>query len=230
MVLIALLTVAAQPLIAQEPSSIEIGKLPDPPAEIGALVKQAQVSFEAGPRRPGDRTDSDRRIIAETHYRIGYKYSSQSNWRVTGGGRKLIVNVRYSQLQWRPTHTVWFRNRPADQGFWSNRLVLHELDHVRISNDPRFARRFEQRLREQPVLEREIRSGQVVSRRFVDSLVDRHVETIFQEVADLIAIRYRELDRLTGHGMRPIPTDSEMNRWLDQAGSEIETSPDSEGL
>ncbi len=92
--------------------------------------------------------------------------------------------------------------------------MLHELDHLRISSDPRIKNRFEQRLREESVLVRAINNGDVVNQNLVSQLVKEHVVEIFQEYSDLIAIRYKELDRITNHGQRPVPADSEIAKLL----------------
>jgi hypothetical protein len=204
------------PLVAQQPMPIEIETLPQPPGPIQSLIETSRVKFEAGPKQQPVASTGQPSIVAETRYRIAYNYTSQSSWRRVDRGRKLVVDVRYTKLQWKPMHTVWFLKPPAEQDFWSNRLVRHELDHVRISSDRRFAKQFEQAIRAQPVLYETIDIGEIVNRKFVDALVDRHVANAFAEISELIAIRYKELDRLTSHGLRPLSAESELQRWLKQ--------------
>ena len=204
--------------LAQTPTPIDMSDLPDPPAAIAELIESGRVTFQSG-RRMVSRARTPPQIVAETEYRIAYNYSAHSRWRINSGG-ELVIQVRYSRITWEPRHTIWFRDRPANESFWSDRLVLHEFDHVRISNDRRFKRQFEQLLRSQKVLTPTIERGRPVDRAYVDRLVDQHVGAVFSNIADLISIRYKELDRLTLHGRRPIPDDSALKEWFqDEAES-----------
>jgi len=191
---------------------IKLADLPQPPAEISALIELGRVTFEAGPRDASQQPKNG--LAAETHYRIAYKYSSRSRWKVAADNKKVVINVRFFAVQWKPTHTIWFRRQPSLSDFWSNELVLHEFDHVRISNDPRFQSRFEESLQKRSVLTRALRAGDVVNRKLVDELVDEHVTEVFSDITELVSIRYKELDRVTDHGRRPVPTDSALNEFL----------------
>jgi hypothetical protein len=208
--------------VAQKPKPLDPTNLAKPPDSIQELITAGRVKFEAGQRSESAPSTGAPGITAETHYRIAYNYDSRSSWKLISRGRRVVVTVRYGHIQWQPTHTIWFRNQPASEDFWSNKLVLHELDHVRISSDPRLARRFNQLLKETSVLNRAVADGEVVNRQYVDSLVDQHVAKIFAEISDLIAIRYKELDRITNHGLHPVPSDSVLNQWLNQDRSDSE--------
>jgi hypothetical protein len=228
--MVVLVTLGAPSLaVAQKPKPLDPTNLAKPPDSIQALIAAGKVKFEFGQRSESAQSTGAPGapgITAETHYRIAYNYDSRSSWKLISRGRRVVVTVQYNRVQWQPTHTIWFRNRPASasasasENFWSNKLVLHELDHVRISSDPRLARRFNQLLKEASVLNRAVADGEVVNRRYVDSLVDQHVAKIFAEISDLIAIRYKELDRITSHGVRPVPSDSVLIQWLNKDGSD----------
>lgn len=133
--------------------------------------------------------------------------------------RTIVINVRYDRVEWTPTHTIWFLQRPASEGFWSDPLVRHEFDHVRISSDRRLAVQFEQMLKRTSVLNRPISDSDVVNQKFVDQIVDQHVAEVFAEISELISIRYKELDRVTEHGRRGVPSDSPLNQWLSPDGA-----------
>ncbi len=214
--------VPISPVAAEERVAIELGDLPQPPDEILALIRAGRVSFEAGPRDPLAEPRNGPRTTAETRYRIVYNYRSRSTWKVDRANARLVIHVRYLQIEWKPTHTVWFLRSPPTSDFWSNRLVLHEFDHVRISTDPRLAARFEQLLRDQRVLHRTIDDEAVVNREYVDRLVGQHVDEVFSEISDLISIRYRELDRLTRHGLEAVPNDSPLQELLRSAVPDTE--------
>ncbi len=200
--------------VAATPRPIELSDLPEPPEPLGDLIEAGRVTFEAGEREESTELSGGLRTAAETHYKIAYNYNSRSRWAVDSANRRLRITVRFFSIRWEPTHVIWFRRRPETDGFWSDVLVRHEFDHVRISNDPRLAKRFEEMLREKSVISHQLSEGDVVNRPFVDHLVAEHVDNVFAEISELIAIRYKELDRVTRHGRDAVPEDSPLNRWL----------------
>ncbi|MGI9472571.1 MAG: hypothetical protein ACR2NZ_13610, partial [Rubripirellula sp.] len=150
------------------------------------------------------------KITGATRYNIEYNYRSRSQWRIDRGRRQLIITVRYQRIDWEPKHVIWLRDMPPTQGFWSGQILRHEFDHVRISNDPRMGKRFQELLREQAVFRHDLKPGETVNSAKVEQLVEQHVESIFQELADLISIRYVELDRETNHGAVKLPATSKL--------------------
>jgi hypothetical protein len=201
-------------LSAQQPSRIDLADLPKPPPAIGDLIESGRVTFEAGVRDEPEHPSTGPSLAAETRFRIEFNYTSHSRWTLATDSRRVVINVRYGSITWKPKHTVWFRRRPETENFWSSRLVLHEMDHVRISSDPRLAARFAESLGEQSTLVHPIGGGNVVNQRLVDRLVGEHVERVFSEMTELISIRYRELDRVTKHGRLAVPRDSALQQWL----------------
>ncbi len=212
------------------------GQLPEPPEELARWLKSAGVTFRVGGAPPaaeasaGERSDSRlpaepepsaeaerrseaaNRVDALTRYRVAYDYETRSRWRLEGRGqnRQLVVTIRFRNVQWRPSHVIWFRQSPAVKSFWNHPLVRHEFDHVRLSGDRRWRDRFVAMLDEQRVLRIPLAADERIDHERVRRAVDRHVQTVFGKIVELIDIRYRELDRLTGHGTRPLPPDSEL--------------------
>lgn len=199
-------------------------QLPAPPEEIGELIQAGSVTLKSGPQSPGPEYDA--RLTGKTNYKIEYHYRSRSQWRIDRARRQLIITVRYSNVSWKPRHVIWLRDIPPAEKTWSDRVLLHEFDHVRISNDARVAKRFTELLRENPVIQYDLKPGENVTRGMVDRIVEEHVESVFQELADLIAIRYRELDRDTNHGARELRQSSQLYSFLRDGGAaEIVESP-----
>lgn len=193
----------------QTPSKLSLATLPDPPKQLKNLLKASRVTFEVGPREGA----GDPRIIGETRYEISYRYKSQAKWSLSQdaqGARVLVVNVVFSHIQWDPKHVIWLRDQPEVDSFWSNSVLLHEFDHVRISTDPRAAVRFAELLKQRRVIRYTLQAGELAGRELTDRLVEREARAVFEEVTDLIAIRYRELDRETLHGRQPVPRSSEL--------------------
>jgi hypothetical protein len=202
---------------------ISIERLPKPSEEIAALLENANVTFRTG-KRPdredttsgGDEVNGQRRLAAETRFRLRYDFRSHNRWRLTehNGQRMLIVRVEYRSVLLEPVHIVWFRRRPAAKTFWQNRLVRHELDHLRISSDPGLQERFRDRLMDHRTIEEPLDHGVRVDDRLIQRIVNRKVREVFEQIVDLVRIRYLELDRVTDHGLKPIPEDSSLQRWL----------------
>ncbi len=207
---------------AQVPPTIQLSGLPAPPGAIDDLLKLGDVSFAFGPPETDSapETDSTRAtgptLAGKTTYRINYDYRARSRWRVVNaaGRRRVVITVRYVSVVLNPSHLVWLRLRPSSSDFWQSRLMLHELDHVTISSDPRLAARFEKMLHDSKVIEQEIPAAVVVDASLVDRIVDEHVDEVFQRVSDMVDIRYTELDRVTQHGRKPLPKNSSLHELL----------------
>ena len=155
-------------------------------------------------------------MAAETTYRMVHRYRSKPRWtiRKNGSTRTCQIRLRFRSVQLQTSHEIWFLEKPDLASFWTNPLVLHELDHLRLSADPRLANRFEKLVHEETSIERNIEIGESVNGRWIQKQVDQYVQDQFTKVADLAAIRYKELDRLTAHGRRKIPGDSEVAKTL----------------
>ncbi|MFK8114828.1 MAG: hypothetical protein AB8B91_21685 [Rubripirellula sp.] len=216
MAILFLLTFAPLSLYGDPP--IELDELPSPPREIRKLIQSANVTMESG-----EANDRDPKLAGLTDYKIQFQYGVRPKWHLDSTGTRLRISTRYFKVDWSQSHKIWLRKKPPTDQFWSSELVLHEFDHVRISSDPRFKAMFETRLRKSTSLTREVSENDKVNRALIDTLIDEHVNGVFKDVTDLISIRYKELDRVTNHGRRPIPEDSEMAEYfreLDEATEE----------
>tara|TARA_R110002073_G_scaffold61637_3_gene154996 strand:+ start:9436 stop:10224 length:789 start_codon:yes stop_codon:yes gene_type:complete len=211
---------------AADLQTIELADLPPPPAEIVALIQLGKVQFVYGPRpesmqsglRPSDSSAAPRkgrRLAATTEYRMGYHYRSRNRWKFVGQdrnaeSREVRITMRFSDVRLETEHTVWFRKRPAAETFWTDRLVLHELDHVQISIDPLLEKRFQEYLRANASITRSFKRGETVDESTIHPLVDANVADLFSRISDLVDIRYQELDRLTDHGLKAFPEGSSL--------------------
>ena len=123
---------------------------------------------------------------------------------------KILVQFRFIELTL--THDVWLRNPPDAEGFWDEPVVRHEFDHVKLSSDPRIEKYFRNSTKkiEQmrvPLSQISGINGQVSDSK-VQALIEERMKQTLQNTTDYVRIRYRELDRVTQHGLRPIPKDS----------------------
>ncbi|WP_146530458.1 hypothetical protein [Novipirellula artificiosorum] len=195
------------PTAKAQSGTIELSELPPPPPSVAKLLNQADVRFCYGwQEKPSSMTmPNGRRLGGLTVYKMNYDFRTQSRLQRRGNRQQMVTTIRLGSGGLRCDHIVWFRERPSRETFWTNRLVLHELDHVRISSDPRHEKRFRELLLENAVLVQQ--SDGTVSTELGQSrqsAKDR-VEAIFRQITALVDIRYKELDRLTDHGMMKLP-------------------------
>ncbi|WP_146575957.1 hypothetical protein [Neorhodopirellula pilleata] len=181
--------------------SIELSELPQPPSEITELLKQADVRFCYGPQeKPSSMTmPNGRRLGALTVYKMSYDFHTQSRVQRRGNRQHMVTTIRLGRRGLTCDHIVWFRERPHTETFWTNWLVLHELDHVRISSDPRHEKLFKKLLSEKAPFQQSAKE---------------HVQDAFKKVTSLVDIRYQELDRLTDHGMLDLPKGTTLDAIL----------------
>lgn len=198
-------------------------EVPDPPASFARWIDAGNVQFRFGGNPPPGRKDSAANLAAVTSFEIEYDYDARTRWRVRrgGDGRELVLTVALRDVSWTPRHVVWFRKRPPEEGFWEHQLVRHEFDHVRLSSDARLRRQFEDAIRARRVVRFQLSPADRVDDQFVQSRVAKLVREEFEDVTELIEIRYRELDRLTVQGVRPLPDDSSLQTTLEEANPNL---------
>lgn len=197
-----------QNLASRERTVIPLDSLPPPPAEIAKWIRLGNVQFFTGGDAPASNSGSLSKLDAATTYRFSYKVPSQSQWqtRNVGGSSKVTVKVAYQDIRLVPTHEVWLRNPVKPSRFWSDKLVRHELDHVRISSDVRWEKRFAQSVRRNDEFSRDLSSSsRSVQLSDVNRWINEAAQKRFEEINELIEIRYRELDRWTNHGRKALP-------------------------
>lgn len=194
------------------PQKLSLRSLPEPPAKFKELIDRGKVRFEYGPIDDPRRIDSQNSMAAETSYKINFSYRTRLHWQLRND--ITVVSIRITGVQWSPSHVVWFRKRPDPDSFWEDRLVRHEMDHVRISTDPRLAAAFRRRADELKTI---ALTRSEIGNRSIDAAAKEAVKekltSVFRDVTELASIRYRELDRVTLHGRRPLPEDSDEKIW-----------------
>ncbi|NNE00490.1 MAG: hypothetical protein HKN47_24505 [Pirellulaceae bacterium] len=216
---------ADQPLRPDGTQDVAIDDLPEPTEPVANLIEAGNVTFCTGqkPWKAMDKPQSQvalaklgYQLEAETKLDLHCDYRSRTRWRIRrdGSQRILLITISYKSVGLKHRHDIWLKRLPAKEKFWSDRVVLHELDHVRISSNPYFAKRFTEKLRETKILRHPLSDGDEVGDEMVNRLVDEHVHKIYREISELVSIRYKELDRITRHGIDPIPAESKLTDWL----------------
>ncbi|MCP4885295.1 MAG: DUF922 domain-containing Zn-dependent protease [Planctomycetaceae bacterium] len=195
------------------PQPIKLSSLPKPPEEIAKQLREGNVHLITG-KQPTDHVANQRGLDAQTDFEINFNYRCQPQWQHDAVRGTVRIQMNFTRIHWEPKHTIWFRNPPNSNHFWQDALVRHEFDHVRLSADPRMKKQFIQMLRAKRVITPSVETNQVVNRDLVDRLIGEYVTSVFQEITELIDIRYRELDRVTRHGRQPVPPESTIQQWL----------------
>ena len=221
-------------------TALPIDALPDPPPKIQALLDSGNVDFVQGTEllrtedseglaklpqallaslqkqslRPDPSLPLEYRLAAITSYSVNFRYTQNSSWSWNSVTRVMTISMRGSLKLWEPMHTVWFREMPAETSFWSNRLVLHEMDHVQLSSDVILKNRFARTLREGQRVQISLSGSQLPSDQLADERTERWVKEKFNEMIDLVDIRYQELDRVTRHGILDLTSKSSLYQSL----------------
>jgi hypothetical protein len=206
---------------APEPSQaarvIAFDTLPDPPPELAGWIDRGRVRFITGGRPRSDAASLTMRgrLAGETRFRFRYRYDSRARWRLLpengqepASDRQVQLNVRFRTLEWITEHDIWLRDPPAANDFWNDAVVRHEFDHVRLSASPQIEDRFlraVKRLHSIRVPFEQVASNGRIDEAKIQSLVESRVNDAVQQTSEYARIRYRELDRLTEHGLRPLP-------------------------
>ena len=150
------------------------------------------------------------RIAGETRFESRYRYNTNARWNVTSSGIELRVHFRSLKLVQK--HVIWLKTVPKAEDFWTDRVVRHEFDHVRISADKRIEAQFRrdvQRMTSFTVPKARVTSNGKVDNAKVQEVIRQRVKQAFERISDYVDVRYLELDRVTQHGMLPLPKATE---------------------
>lgn len=212
------------PAAEKDEREIALADLPVPPKVIQGLIKRGTFRFLTGgqPQSSLRTLNSRGRLAGETRFKFRYRYDSRARWSfdrssVNPRGQSSLVNilVRFRTLKLFASHDVWLRDVPDEEAFWSDRVVLHEFDHVRISSDPRVEKLFYDAARKlerfQVPYAKVAGRGGAIDGRLVQQLIEERMKEVLTRTSDMVRIRYRELDRVTEHGLRPIPEASDFS-------------------
>ncbi len=187
------------------------------PTELADLIQRGRVRLLTGgaPQSEAATLAMRGRLAGETRFRFRYRYDSRARWRLlpengqaAASGRRVQLNVRFRTLEWIAEHDIWLRSPPESKDFWNDAVLRHEFDHVRLSTSTPIEAQFMkavQRLHSIRVPFERVASDGRVDPAKVQSLIESHVNEALRNTSDYVRLRYRELDRLTEHGLRPLP-------------------------
>lgn len=179
---------------------IEVTELPAPDETIAKVVKNGNVEFKFY-----DANKIRRRFTGETRMVMNYYTNVKFRWRVVRnqGKRQLAVTVDHRPTRFEFFHQILLPRAHANEQMFAVPLVLHELDHVRVSLDPRYQAQFEEWFQEATkslTIEIDSRTKEDDFESLIHAEVQAQSAQCFEKVLQLIHIRNRELDRQTQHG------------------------------
>ncbi|MGV3484684.1 MAG: hypothetical protein ACO1RT_09730 [Planctomycetaceae bacterium] len=185
--------------------------LPSPPEPLAGLIEIGNVEFEFY-----NPTVTKRAFAGETKFTFRYSYDSRVRWKLVRqqDQNAIQVSVRYRNVELQRTHRVLLPEKLLGPDLFSRALTLHEFDHVAISCDARLPGVLESMLmKRNATLVKVLDESQDgfrgtptaddlsrISKRLVQEASDR----VFDDFVAIVSIRYRELDRASDSGLKPL--------------------------
>lgn len=157
------------------------------------------------------------KLAGETRFTFRYEYNCHLKWfqsRRASEEPQVRIRVRFRKLKFIISHDIWLRQPPPPDRFWTDPVVRHEMDHVRISSDQRVERQFLDQANKISSFEVPLSTVAdargLVKEPAIRAAVDQQLQAVLRNATEYVDIRYRELDRLTRHGLRALPPKSQL--------------------
>jgi hypothetical protein len=177
-------------------------ELPEAEGSVKELIERGEVRFVFY-----DSTKYRRKYQGETRFEMVYDAPFEFRWRqvrLPSGKSELRIRPRFGEVRLRTSHRILLPMNLVGPDFYRHPLVLHELDHVEISAAANwhttFVRWLKNELREVRCMAEENDSKQELT---VRTAVKAEVQTRFDQLLELVRIRYQDLDARTQHGALP---------------------------
>ena len=208
---------ADDPQSRQQASETLTATLPAPPEAIAKLIADGKVVFDFYDQRQ-HKFD----FAGETTFDFRYEYRCTTRFRVIdqpvgdsgqekSEGKALEVLLHYDEVSLKISHRMRLPERMVNDDFFDQRLVKHEFDHVAISADPRLPRLLIEMLKDRnsklivPISQQDVdlRDRQRYAKA-ASAAAKEETAKVFEDFVSLVRIRYKELDRVTRHGIDPL--------------------------
>lgn len=199
-------------------------QLPTAPEAIAKLIADGKVSFDFFDER---KLKFD--FVGETTFDFRYEYRCRTRYRVidqpatdsgdqkSGSSQALEVMLNYEEVTLKISHRMRLPDRMVAEDFFDQRLVKHEFDHVAISADPRLQALLTTMLTERnskvivPISQAEFESrDRTIYAKMARTAAKKETAKVFEDFASLVRIRYKELDRVTRHGIEPLAPETRL--------------------
>ncbi len=206
-------------LEAKDASGDEV-PLPEPPEDLAVWIRSGEVRFEF--YSPGNKPRS---FDGETQFEYRYDYRCRSDWKQTrvDGKPGLEIHVSYSDVKLEMKHLILLPQKMIHNVF-DQPLTRHEFDHVRISAQPDLEKVLRSMLVRRNSTIRHVLDAdsdefkgtptEADLERISQAVISNQSNLVFEDFAELIKIRYRELDRISRYGIEPL-SDEDRKRIID---------------
>ena len=175
---------------------------PDAPVALAAWIDAGKITWELYDRKP-----EGLMFDGETYFeiKVDYKFRTQLRPIRENGIVAQQVSVAFFSIDAFVENRVRLPKALVTGEFWQSRLVLHELQHVRITSDPRVPLLVKTLLRRGCQLN--FPANALPSESHIKDEIAKHVDATTKSVSDLVQANNALLDQLTQHGLELLDGD-----------------------
>ena len=175
---------------------------PQPPAYFRQLIDTGGVKFEFYDRRPeGQRWPGRANFWLNVPYQTTYRYRTEP----VGNKKLLTIDVTLESVKFELSHKLVLPRSLNHARSWRQRLMKHEFDHVAISSDPRMFMLVEHLHRNVKQIKATVAESETPDKKFLLSRIEKEFAARRDAVNQLIRANYVLLDKVSRHGVAPIP-------------------------
>lgn len=140
-----------------------------------------------------------------TKYKYGWKRSFRYNYsqRTLDGRIQVTIKAR-AQIDPTISHRILMPSEGKGLP-WHNRLLDHEYDHVAVSSDDRVVRLLNHLASNFVIKDIHVSSRDKITKAFLDARVNEQLTKYENAVEEAVKKNYELLDKITIHGIKPIP-------------------------
>ncbi|WP_339910694.1 hypothetical protein [Symmachiella dynata] len=172
------------------------------PPQFKTLVNASDIEFDFyDPTVEPDRYPGRALFSLDVRTRFLYEYQVVRR----RARRYVVIRPKIQKIQWKLKHTIRLPKSYDDPTMWDTVLLLHELDHVAISSDPRLRMLLERTLFSVKRIERPMTQGGALNEAAIQKIINDEFIKRRDAVVDLATKNYKLLDKVSAHGARNIP-------------------------
>ncbi len=143
----------------------------------------------------------------ELNHRFTYEYDFRETTKKESSKKRIVVTIipTFTMVELPVRHQILLPERYDTPRVWDAPLAQHELEHVAISAHHRVALLAKHLVKQIQKIERTIDKPSQITDDWVKKLVDELITPRREALDALLTANNRQLDKLTGHGARPLP-------------------------
>ncbi len=140
-----------------------------------------------------------------TKFKYAWKRSFRYNYSYRPDGDEFLLRIKV-RAQVNPTisHQIFMPSADKDRA-WHKCLLDHEYDHVSISSDERIFKLMKSLTSDFIIKGVRVSSRDNITKEFIHARINEELNTFEDAVEKLIRVNYKLLDKISEHGLKPIP-------------------------